>query len=632
MHRDQDRQRLFTRRMALLAGGKTLLLSALVGRMYYLQVIEADKYKTLAEENRINLKLLPPLRGDIVDRRGVPIADNRQNYRVVLVREQAGDVEQTLDRLGQVVPVADSDKRRILREVRRKRSFVPVTVRENLTWEEVARIEVNAPDLPGISIDEGQSRHYPFPEATAHILGYVAAVAEEDLNGDPLLELPGFRIGKAGVERVYDLPLRGTSGNSQIEVNAFGRVIRELKRTEGQPGSELKLTIDLELQELVTRRLGPESASVVVLDVRSGEVLAMVSVPGFDPNAFNRGLTSEEWQALAGNPKSPLTNKAIAGQYAPGSTFKMVVALAALEKVVITPNTKIFCPGFVKLGDATFHCWKRNGHGLLDLKAGIAQSCDVYFYEVARRTGIDAISAMAKRLGLGQKLAIDLPNEKPGLMPTRDWKLATLGSPWQQGETLISGIGQGYILTTPLQLAVMTARLANGGRAVTPRLIAEGVTAHATVLPGDAAFPSIGVSAANLAIIADAMDAVVNTPYGTARASRIRQPGFAMAGKTGTAQVRRITKAERQSGVRKNEDLPWAERDHALFVAFAPVEAPRFAVSVVVEHGGSGSAVAAPIAQDVMEAVLQIRALPGNLSVEGDPSQPRDRRRPAEKV
>ncbi|MBE0532846.1 MAG: penicillin-binding protein 2 [Rhodospirillales bacterium] len=610
MHHDQDRQRLFTRRMALLAGGKALLLSVLVGRMYYLQVIEADKYHTLAEENRINLKLLPPLRGDILDRRGIPIADNRQNYRVVLVREQARDVEQTLDRLGQVVPVTDNDKRRILREVRRKRSFVPVTVRDNLTWEEVARIEVNAPDLPGISIDEGQSRHYPFPEATAHILGYVAAVAEEDLNGDALLELPGFRIGKAGVERVYDLPLRGTSGNSQVEVNAFGRVIRELSRTEGQPGSELKLTIDLELQELVARRLGQESASVVVLDVRTGEVLAMVSVPGFDPNAFNRGLTSEEWRVLSGNPKAPLTNKAIAGQYAPGSTFKMVVALAALEKGVITPSTKVFCSGAVRLGDAKFHCWKKHGHGLLDLKNGISQSCDVYFYEVARRTGIDAISAMARRLGLGLKLGVDLPNEKPGLMPTRDWKLATFGTPWQQGETLISGIGQAFMLTTPLQLAVMTARLCNGGFAVVPHLVRGGATPAGVPVRSNQPAPSMGIHPAHLDAMVKAMDEVVNGARGTARGARIREPGREMAGKTGTAQVRRIGKAERETGVRKNEDLPWRERDHALFVGFAPVERPRFAVSVVVEHGGGGSAVAAPIARDVLDAVQQLYGEP----------------------
>jgi len=621
MHRDQDRQRLFNRRMAILAGGKALLLSALVGRMYYLQVIEADRYRTLADENRINIKLLPPLRGDILDRRGIPIADNRQNYRVVVVREQAGDVERTLERLGQVVPITENEKRRILREVRRKRSFMPVTVRDNLDWEEVARIEVNAPDLPGISIDEGQSRHYPFPQSTAHVLGYVAAVAEEDLTGDPLLELPGFRIGKAGVERVYDLALRGTGGNSQVEVNAFGRVIRELSRTEGQPGGELKLTVDLELQELVARRLGEESASCVVLDVRTGEVLAMVSVPGFDPNAFNRGLTHDEWRALANHPKAPLTNKAVAGQYAPGSTFKMVVALAALEKGVITPNTRVFCSGSVRLGDATFHCWKKHGHGLLDLKNGIAQSCDSYFYEVARRTGVDAITAMAKRLGLGERLGVDLPNEKAGLMPTRDWKLATLGTPWQMGETLIAGIGQSYMLTTPLQLAVMTARLVNGGLAVTPHLARDAVTPEGLRPRAEESPPAIGVPAAHLDFMVRAMDAVVNVPRGTAYNARIREPGREMGGKTGTAQVRRITKAEREQGVRKNSEVPWEERDHALFVGFAPVERPRFAVSVVVEHGGGGSAVAAPIARDVLEAVQRRYAEPAVSADAGTPPE-----------
>ena len=627
MHRDQDRQRLFNRRMALLAGGKALLLSTLVGRMYYLQVVEADKYKTLADENRINLKLLPPLRGDIVDRRLVPIAANRQNYRVVLVREQAGDVERTLGRLGQIIAISEPEKRRILREVRRKRSFVPVTVRENLDWEEVARIEVNSPDLPGISIDEGQSRFYPYPEATAHVLGYVAAVSEDELNGDPLLELPGFRMGKAGVEKIHDLTLRGVGGSSQVEVNAFGRVIRELSRTEGQPGSELVLTIDLELQNLIARRLEGQSAAAVVLDVRTGEVLAMVSVPGFDPNAFNRGLTSDEWQALANDPKGPLANKAIAGQYAPGSTFKAAVALAALEKGAITPDTKFFCPGYLRLGDATFHCWKRSGHGRLDLKGAIAQSCDVYFYEVARRTGIDAIAVMAKRLGLSQRLGVDLPGEKAGLIPTRDWKVATMGSPWQIGETVISGIGQGYVLTTPLQLAVMAARLANGGLAVTPHLTRDVVTPHGVSPRGKTVFPSIGVSPANLEIITGAMDAVVNSSYGTARSARIREPGFAMAGKTGTSQVRRITKAERETGVRKNEDLPWEERDHALFIAFAPVDEPRYAVSVVVEHGGGGSAVAAPIARDVLEAVRRLYATPpGTLSVDTDTPRQWDRR------
>ena len=574
----------------------------------------------MADENRINLKLLPPPRGYIVDRRGVPIAINRQNYRALVVREEAGDVEATLDRLGRVVHVADNEKKRVLREVRRKRGFVPVTVRENLNWEEVARIEVNSPSLPGISIDEGQSRYYPFPQSTAHILGYVAAVSEDDLTGDPLLELPGFRIGKAGIERVYDLALRGTGGNSQVEVNAFGRVIRELSRTEGQPGLEVALTIDLELQEMITRRLGDESASVVVIDVRTGDVLAMVSTPSFDPNAFTEGLSVDQWRTLSSNPKAPLGNKALAGQYAPGSTFKMVVALAALEKGVISPSSKVFCPGSVRLGDATFHCWKKHGHGSMDLQNAIAQSCDVYFYEVAKRTGIDSIAAMARKLGLGQRLGIDLPGEKPGLAPTRDWKLATLGKPWQVGETLIAGIGQGYVLTTPLQLAVMTARLVNGGVAVVPHLTRDDVTPEGIAPRDPAAFPKIDVSAAHLEIIGRAMSGVVNSQVGTARRSAIDEEGKAMGGKTGTAQVRRITKAERETGVRKNDELPWEERDHALFVGYAPVDDPRYAVSVVVEHGGGGSSVAAPIAHDVLLEVQRLgtRSAP-TLSAENAP-------------
>lgn len=612
MHRDQDRQKLFNRRMAMLAGGKGLLLSALVGRMYFLQVIEADKYRTLADENRINLKLLPPPRGYIVDRRGVPIAVNRQNYRALVVREEAGDVESTLDRLGTVVSVGEGEKRRVLREVRRKRGFVPVTVRDNLNWEEVARIEVNSPDLPGISIDEGQSRYYPYPLSTAHILGYVSSVSEDDLTGDPLLELPGFRIGKAGIEKVYDLALRGASGNSQVEVNAFGRVIRELSRTEGQPGVELALTIDMELQELITRRLGDKSASVVVMDVHSGDVLAMVSTPSFDPNAFNKGLSVKEWRSLSSNPKAPLSNKSVAGQYAPGSTYKMVVALAALEKGVISPSSTVFCSGATRLGDATFHCWKKHGHGKMDLMNAIAQSCDSYFYEIAKRTGIDAISAMARRFGLGSRLGVDLPGERGGLAPTRDWKHATLGVPWQMGETLIAGIGQGYVLTTPLQLAVMTARLVNGGLAVTPHLTRDTVSTD-SVTPREAiSFEPIGVSSANLEFIRRAMVSVVNGERGTARRSRITEPGFAMGGKTGTAQVRRISKAERDQGVRKNKDLPWGARDHALFVGFAPVDEPRYAISVVVEHGGGGSAVAAPIAHDALLAVqnMEVRVKP----------------------
>lgn len=600
MHRDSERLKLFNRRVALLAGGKVLLLSGLIGRMYYLQVVEADRYATLADENRINLRLLLPPRGPIVDRFGRPLAVNRQNYRSVLVPEQTPSVETTLERLGEIVAISASDKRRILREIRRKRAFVPVTVRDNLDWSEVSRIEVNTPDLPGVMIDEGQSRKYIDGREVAHVIGYVSSVSEKDISSDPLMELPGFRIGKAGVEKVYDLALRGTGGSSQVEVNALGRVIRELSRQEGQPGVDLQLTIDIELQRMVNKRLAGQSAACVVLDIHTGDVLAMSSTPSFDPNAFNRGLSNQEWQDLVTNPMAPLTNKAIAGQYSPGSTFKMVVALAALEKGVISSTNELFCSGSLTLGNAVFHCWKRSGHGRVDMRKAITQSCDVYFYEVARRLGIDAISAMANRLGMGAKLGIDLPGENTGLMPTRKWKMGAMGTSWQTGETLIAGIGQGYVLTTPLQLAVMTARLANGGIAVTPHLAHDIVTPEKVTPRKSGSFPSIGLDPDHLKVVLEGMTSVVNSPYGTAHRSRIDVAGMEMAGKSGTVQVRRITKLEREQGVRKNKDLAWLARDHALFVAYAPIQAPRYAVSVVVEHGGGGSSVAAPIAHDVL--------------------------------
>ncbi|MBI4966984.1 MAG: penicillin-binding protein 2 [Rhodospirillales bacterium] len=602
---ETDRAKLLTRRAALLGGGKLALFGALVGRMYYLQVIEAEKYATLAEENRISLRLLPPPRGRILDRFGEAMAINQENYRVLVVPEQARDLEGTLDAVGQIIALSDHERTRILREAKRRRSFMPVTVRENLTWSDVARVELNAPDLPGVIIDVGQSRFYPKAEKVSHALGYVSVVSEQDLTGDPLLELPGFRIGKSGIERVHDLALRGKGGNSRLEVNAVGRVIRELAREEGQPGAELRLTLDLALQEFAYQRLGEQSGSVVVLDVHSGEVLVMASAPGYDPNAFAQGLNAEQWRELVTHPRTPLINKCIAGQYAPGSTFKMMVALAALESGLITPDFRVGCIGHVELGNARFHCWKKGGHGSVDMLRGLMLSCDVYFYELARRIGIDRIAEMSRRFGLGRPLAVDLPGEKGGLMPTREWKYATYGSGWAQGESLIAGIGQGYVLTTPMQLAVMTARLANGGVAVTPRITHSVATGPRTETRPTPSFPALAINKANLAVVRKGMRLVVNEPGGTAYGSRLANPQWIMAGKTGTAQVRRITQRERDTGVKKNEELPWKERDHALFVAYAPEDNPRYAIAVVIEHGGGGSAVAAPIARDVMMETLR---------------------------
>lgn len=618
MNRDQEWNQMFGRRAVLLAGGKLALVSALVGRMYYLQVVEAERYRMLADDNRISLRLLPPPRGRILDRQGQPLAVNEQNFRVLVVAEETDDLDATLAALGRIVPLSETERARIHREVKRRRSFVPVKVRENLTWDEVASIEINLLDLPGVSIDVGDSRHYPAGLLAAHLLGYVATPSENDLTGDPLLELPGFRIGKAGVERVYDLGLRGTAGTSQVEVNAVGRVIRELAREEGQPGRDLVLTIDARLQEFASQRLGEESASVVVMDIHSGEVVVMASTPSYDPNAFNRGLSSEEWKTLISHPRSPLANKAIAGQYTPGSTFKMIVALAALEAGTMTPDQRVFCPGHMMLGDARFHCWKKGGHGAVNMVEALKHSCDVFFYEAAKRTGIDRIGEMARRFGMGRPTGLDLPGERHGVVPSRDWKQATLGEPWHLGETLINGIGQGFILTTPLQLAVMTARLANGGRAVTPHLARDLQAADGVVPRPVASPPPIGVSATALALVRRGMNAVTNEQGGTAWNARIQDESMAMSGKTGTAQVRRITMRERETRVLKNEELPWKDRDHALFVAYAPERAPRWAISVVVEHGGGGSAVAAPIARDVL---IEVQKAFAPASVAGDPPE-----------
>ncbi len=603
------RSKLFTRRALLIGGIQALVATGLAGRMYQLQVVEAERYKVLADENRINMQLLPPPRGRIFDRHGQLLAENQMNYRLVIVPEQAieglrrgGEVtlEQALRLIEALVPIEDHDRERILKEARRKRNFVPITVRENLTWDEVSRIEVHAPDLPGVMIDAGQSRHYAFGPEAAHVIGYVGAVAEKELEGDPVLALPGFRIGKNGAEKAFEASLRGKAGTRHVEVNAYGRIIRELNRRDGQPGDDYVLTLDMGLQQYANARFGDESGAAVVMDVHTGEVLALASVPSYDPNHFTTGISQKHWAELINHPRFPLTNKAIAGQYPPGSTFKMVVALAALESGEVEPGAQFYCPGFLKLGRRRFHCWRRGGHGHTNMVQGIMRSCDVYFYEVARRVGVDRIAAMAERFGLGTRVGLTLPGEKKGLVPTKAWKLAMRGEPWQLGETLVVGIGQGYMLVTPLQLAVMASRIANGGLAVTPRIVREVLHDGAGRPVPPPTFPSMDISPTHLEIVRKGMWRVVNDRKGTAYKARIEEEAYAMAGKTGSAQVRRISKRERDSGVLKNEERPWEERDHALFVAYAPHKTPRYAVAVIVEHGGGGSTVAAPIARDIL--------------------------------
>jgi penicillin-binding protein 2 len=578
-------------------GGQVAVLGGLAARLYQVQILEGGRYATLAEANRVSQRAIAPPRGRILDRFGTTLAGNKLNWRAVLIAEQTRDVGETLDFFGRIVPLEDRERARILRDVRRHRRFIPVLVRDFLGWDEMARIEVNATELPGIMIDVGTTRVYPFGEQLAHVMGYVAPPNEDDVADDPQLALPGLRIGRGGVEKQHDRALRGHAGEVQFEVNAYGRVIRELDRQEGVQGVEVGLTIDAQLQQAVLGHLGTESASAVVMDCTNGEVLAMASTPSFDPSLFNSGVSQAQWVEWTKNRRAPLINKAISGVYAPGSTFKMAVAIAALEAGTLRPTDTIECPGYLDLGDTRFHCWKKYGHGALDLHGGLKNSCDVFFYETARRTGIDRIAAVARQFGMGTDLPIDLPGARPGLMPTREWRIGQ-GGHWNIGDTVVSGIGQGYIQVTPLQLATYVARVATG-RAVEPHLTRSlGGVLRAGTRAED--WPLLPMPPRDLQRVRDGMWAVVNEQGGTAPQARLPDPKVQLAGKTGSAQVRRVSREQREQGNYDSEKLPWEFRPHALFVAFAPYDAPRYAVSVVIEHGNAGAAAAAPVARDIM--------------------------------
>lgn len=596
----------FTRRAALLFGVQFSAATALGWRLYDLQVVDGAEYQAKAEENRLAARALAPERGAIFDRFGQPLAANRPNYAALLVREQAQSVEEVVTRLRQIIDLSRRDLDRLERRLSRTPGFVPVPVKDNLDWDSFARLNANAPVLPGVLLDAGWARMYPDGATVGHVVGYVGAVTENDLENDaerdPILRLPGARIGKSGVERSFEKPLRGSAGSRRIEVNAAGREIREIERRDGTPGQQLTLTLDIGLQTYAMERLKGESGAAVVLDTETGDILALASAPSFDPNKFVFGISHPDWDALRNDQFDPLRDKAAAGVYPPGSTWKMMTALAALE-AGFKPRERVRCTGSLRYGNRTFHCWKRQGHGSMRLRSGIKNSCDLYFYEAAQKAGIDRIADMARRFGVGERPDIMLPNVKSGLMPTPDWMRAEEGRPWSGGDTLNVGIGQGALLMTPLQMAVMTARLANGRVRVAPRLImaVDGVEQPI------AAPEPLGVDPEHIELIREAMGAVVNEPGGTAYRSRTVDDTMSFAGKTGTAQVRSIGSAERSSGVRDNEELPWRLRDHALFVAFGPVSSARYAIAVVIEHGGGGSRAAAPVARDIL-----LRAMHGS--------------------
>ena len=599
MNRNGEKSRVVERRTLVVILFNLLAFAIIAARLYFLQVKEADKYKMMSDENRISTRFMVPPRGLIYDRNGKIIAKNEQDFQALLVAEQTPDIEETLANFKRIIPLSESEEQKIRKDLKNKRRFIPIKLKDNLDWNEVSKILLHAPDLPGVEIDEGLSRYYPYADIYAHVLGYVGPVSDKDKKDNPLYMVPGFKIGKSGLERYFDYKLQGQGGTIKLEVNAYGRVMNEIERNNGEEGESLTLTLDARLQQAAYEAFGEESGAAVVLNVRTGEILALVSTPSFDPNLFTNGISYKHWNALLNNERTPLVNKAVSGQYSPGSTFKVVVALAALEAGVIDLNTRFTCSGGLDVGNIRFHCWRHSGHGSLNVVEALKHSCDIFFYEIAMKLGIDKIHDMAVKLGMGNVLEVGLDNEKAGIIPTKAWKKARFGTSWTHGDAANSGIGQGYVLVTPLQLATMLARVVNGGYAVQPTFIKPTEKELAKI-------KRLDISTKNIEIVKRGMFEVVNGAGGTAGRARFNINGVMMGGKTGTTQVRRISMKERSSGILRDEQLPWRLRNHALFIGFTPVDNPRYAVAVVVEHGSSGSGVAAPIASKILQKALQL--------------------------
>ncbi|WP_088182218.1 penicillin-binding protein 2 [Sphingobium sp. Z007] len=566
----------FTRRAMVVGGIQGAIGALLVGRMAWISVAENEKYSLLSESNRVNLTLIPPRRGWIVDRNGRPLANNRTDFRVDLIPQRVVDAEATIRHLAQLLNLQPDEVDRIREDLEKSAGFRPVQVADKLTYDQYAAVSVRLPDLPGVAPSQGFSRHYPAGATVGHLLGYVGAATAEDYkaNKDPLLITPGFKLGKDGLEKAFDRHLTGKAGAKRVEVTARGKIVRELTTRQDTPGNSIKLTIDAGLQEYAGRRLATQSGSVVVIDCHNGDVLALASMPSFDPNSFSDGISHLEYEMLSKDDHVPLRNKTLQGLYPPGSTVKPMVALALLE-AGIGPQETVSCGGAIRVGNTLFHCHKRRGHGSLNMRGAIAQSCDIYFYQMAQRIGMDRIASMARRVGMGQKFDLPFPSQSYGTVPDPAWKEKKYDQKWQVYDTVNATIGQGYMLINPLQMAVMAARLATG-KQLMPNFI------HNARRPEPA---TVGATEEHLVVIRDAMNAVVNGG-GTGGAARSSIPGVMIAGKTGTAQVRRITMAERAGGVRGNSSLAFKLRDHALFQGFAPFDNPRYAIACIIEHGG----------------------------------------------
>jgi penicillin-binding protein 2 len=600
MRRAAKTRSAFTRRALLIGTAQGAIFGAIATRLYNLQVSQHSKYAMLAEQNSISERLVAPERGLITDRFGTILAGNQQHWRALFMHALAPDPEMVLENFYKLVDLPDDEKQRIAQDLASRPGYIPVLLKDYLDWPDMAAIEVNTPNLPGVVVEVGASRIYPLGPVSAHAVGYVARPNQKEAQGDTVLSLPGMRVGRTGAEAAQDQALRGAPGFVQTETNVHGEVVREVAHDAGTPGQTVTLGLDAGLQALAVQSLADNAGAVVMLDANTGEIIAMASSPAFDPGLFDKGVPNAVWTGWMTDPKHPLQNKATAGLFAPGSTFKPTVALAAMKAGLLSADTILTCPGFFKLGDHIFWCDNHVAHGSITVTTALQVSCDVFFYQVALMTGIDRMAAMAGQLGLGIDLGADLPNVSPGLVPTLAWAKSK-GIHWAQGSTVVQGIGQGYTQLTPLALATMIARVASGN-AVGPHITRRiGGVLQNGADPDD--WPDLDIDDRHLAVIRQGLFEVVNTPQGTAYAARLTIPNVQMAGKTGTAQVHNNTAAEKQKNF-NDMTMAWENRPNALFVGFAPYDNPRYAVAVVVEHGNFGAQTAAPIAQAMMTYAL----------------------------
>jgi len=607
----QNKSRLITRRMFILSAIKTITFISIICRLFYLQISENIKWRSLSDKNRLREWKITPQRGIIEDYFGTKIAKNTQVFQLHMIPEDVPNMEELFFKLSKIIDFNKRIKRNLIKRLKKRKPWEPIIVSDNLSWPEFSRLNLFLHEIQGIKPVVSVARKYLEDGSSSHILGYVSDASLEDLQNSELLRkinIPGLKTGKNGLEKSLNEEMIGKPGLQRFEVNAYGKRIKELKFVEGTAGKNYRTTLDLDVQKFASELLKDKSGSICVMDIYTGGIIAMASSPTFDANKFVHGITSKDWQDLINNEKKPLMNKSIAGLYPPGSTIKPLVALSALENDVISPNTTTECRGEIELYGHKYHCWKDKGHGFLRLREAIKQSCDIYFYEVARRLGVDRLAVTANKFGLGNKVFDILDEERTGLVPTTKWKLKNIGRGWVLGETLLAGIGQGYFQATPIQLCLMTAQLANGGYKIKPKIIYNEQTLKPTTDDQSEQFRQLYRNQENVKFVLDAQFGATNEPMGTSYRSRHVKPEYIFAGKTGTSQTRTITEEERELKL-KQKDLPYKRRDHALFTAFAPYKNPRYAFSVVIEHGGTGSSVAAPIAKKIIKKVLDRQQL-----------------------